>query len=878
MRRTFKPNAEKSASSDVEREIELHIELRAREFEAQGMAPEDARRAALDAFGDRGAVADEVTDIRQSTVRERHRRDWLDELRMDLLVGLRILRRSPSFTIIALLTLAIGIGANTAIFGVLRSVLLRPLPYPESEQLVQVWSDHRAIGRAQPEWLTPPDFADWRDGNSTFAGMASYQGWFPDLTGNGDPETLGGLLVSGTFFDVLRTKPAAGRLITKADDDTSAQRVVVLTNAFWQRRFGSDPTIVGKQLTLNGFSWTVAGILPADFRSPTPVAPSIIAPARRPPNGSCGRGCIVLRVIGRLKPNVSLAAAKADLGQIAARIARDYPETNAKVGVWLIPLKEQITGETKPALLTLSIAVGLVLLIGCVNLANLLLVRGAARAREIGVRAALGAGRGRVIRQLLTENLLLAIGGGILGVSLGVVGTRLLGAIVPATVRDVQDIRVDGTVLLFAVAITLLSALLFGLVPAVHAVRAGLMTSLRTNAQTGRDNRLRRGLVVTQLSFAVVLLVSAGLLLRSFLEMQRVDLGFKVDSVYLSTVTFRAQRYPDGARALAVIQDVLTRLRSNPAIKSAEATDLPPLSGGDQDIGAIPVGSTPAPGQPPSVWYRSVTPGYMKAMNIRLIAGRGITVDDRKGAPLVGVLNEEAARRFWPNDNPVGKMLSTGRSADAPRITIVGLAASGHHDGPNQPYKPELFLSLEQFPSRGVSLVVQPSRDPAAMVTVVRQTLHEVDPLVAIGKFDELRALAGGTVELPKLYATVVALFAAAALLLAALGVYGVMAYSVTQRQREIGVRLALGAEPSGIRSMVLGEGGRLAVVGLGLGLIGALLSGQLIAKLLFGVGRHDLATFVAVPVVLGIVTLIACWIPARRAMRLDPVRAIREE
>ena len=880
MKRTFKPNSEKSAPKDVEREIDLHIDLRAREFEAQGMSRDDARRAALQAFGDRAAIADEITDIRESTVRQRRRRDWFDEFRMDLVVGLRILRRAPSFTLVALLTLAIGIGANTAIFGVLRSVLLRPLPYPHAEQLVQVWSDHRAIGRAQPEWLTPPDFADWRDQNSTFSGMAAYQGWFPDLTGTGDPETVGGLLVSGTFFDVLEAKPAVGRLITKADDDTSAQRVVVLTHAFWQRRFGGDRSIVGKQLTLNGVPWTVAGVLSPEFRSPTPIAPNIIAPSRRPPNGGCGRGCIVLRVIGRLKPNVSLAAAQADVGRIAARIAHDYPQTNDKVGAWLIPLHEQITGQTKPALLTLSAAVAFVLLIGCVNLANLLLVRGAARGREIGVRAALGAGRARVIRQLLAENLLLAIGGGVLGIGVGIIGTRLLGAVVPAAVRDVQDIQVDGVVLAFAAGITLLSALVFGLVPALHAVRAGLMTSLRTSSgQSGRrDNALRRWLVVTQLSFAVVLLVSAGLLMRSFLLMQRVDLGFKTQGVYLTGVTFRAQRYPDGQRALAAIEDVLTRLRGNPAIKSAEATDLPPLSGGDQDISAIPVGSAPVQGQPPSIWYRSVTLGYFRALNIRLVAGRELTADDRKGAPLVGVINEEAARRFWPNQNPIGKVMAMGRASDAPRLTIVGVVRSGHHDGPNQPYKTELFVSLAQFPSRGVTLVLEPSRDVASMTAAVRQTLHDVDPLVAVGKFDELADLAGGTVELPKLYATLVSLFAAAALLLAALGVYGVMSYSVSQRQREICVRLALGAEPAGIRGMILGEGTRLAIIGLAIGLAGAVLAGQLLARLLFGVGRYDAPTLVTVPLVLGVVTLIASWIPARRAMRLDPVRAIREE
>ena len=882
MKRIFRlPDGSKGAPRDVEREIDLHIDLRAREFEAAGMSRDDARRAALEAFGDRHAVASEVSGIRESTVRERQRRDWLEELRMDLIVGARILRRSPSFAIVALLTLAIGIGANTAIFSVLRSVLLRPLPYPQPEQLVQIWSDHRAIGRAQPEWLTPPDFIDFRDGNSTFASMGTYQGWGPDLTGSGDPQTVSGMLVSGGFFDVLQSRPAIGRLITRTDDDASAVRVVVLTYQFWQRQFGGDQKILGRQLTLNGLPWTVAGVLSPDFRAPVSVTtPDIIAPARRPLNGPCGRGCIVLRAIGRMKPNVTAAMAQADLARIAERAARDYPNTNAKVGAWIIPLHEQITGSTKPALIALSFAVGFVLLIGCVNLANLLLVRGASRGREIGVRVALGAGRGRVIRQLLTENSLLALGGGIAGVGLGILVSGALAPLVPDSVRRVQDIRVDGGVLAFAAALTLLSALLFGLVPALHAVRAGLMTSLRTGAgQTGRrDNALRGALVVTQLSLAVVLLVSAGLLMRSFLVMQRVELGYRTQGVYLTGVTFRAARYPDASRAVGAIEDVLTRLRANPAVRVAEATDLPPMTGGDQDITAIPVGTTPSAGQPPSIWYRSVTLGYLQSIQMRLVTGRMFTADDRKDAPLVGIINEEAARKFFPGVNPIGRILSTGTRADAPQITIVGILASAHHDGANQPFKTELFLPFAQFPSRGVSLILQPSRDAAALAAAVRQTLHDVDPLVPVSALEPLTERAGSAVALPRLYAMLVGFFAAAALLLAALGVYGVMAYAVTQRQREIGVRLALGAEPAGIGRMVLGESGRLAVGGLALGLVGAVLAGQLLGKLLFGVSRYDAPTLITVPVVLGVVTIIASWLPARRAMHLDPVRAIREE
>lgn len=881
MKRVFRlPHGRAGAPKDVEREIELHIELRTREFEAMGMSQDDARRAALDAFGDRGAIEDEVNGIHQATIVHRQRRDWLGELKQDVVVGARVLRRSPSFAVIALLTLAIGIGANTAIFGVLRSVLLRPLPYAHAEQLVQVWADHRALGRAAPEWLTPPDFVDWRDGNTTLSGMAAYQGWGPDLTGTGDPESLSGLIVSGNFFDLLGGKPTVGRVLAMADDDASAERVVVLSHAFWERRFGSDPSVVGRQLTLSGVNWTVVGVLPQSFHAPVQTTPpDIFAAIRRPTNGPCGRGCIVVRAIGRLKPGVSVAAAQADLARIAARIAREYPQTNAKVGAWLIPLHEQITGPTKPALLALSFAVAFVLLIGCVNLANLLLVRGAARSREIGVRAALGAGRWRVVRQLVTENALLALVGGALGVGVGVVGTRALGALVPDSVRQIQEIHIDGHVLFFAAAITLLSAALFGLVPAIHAVRPGLMTSLRGGAQTGRHgNRLRSTLVVTQLSFAVVLLVSAGLLLRSFLSMQRVDLGYRSDGVFLTSVSFPRARYADGPRALAAIEDVLARLRANPAIRSAEATDLPPLSGGDQDITALPVGVTPTAGQPPAIWYRSVTLGYLSAMRMHLVSGRAFAVDDRTGAPLVGIINEEAAREFWHGQNPLGRVLATGESPDAPRLTVVGVVASARHDGPNQPYKPELFLPIAQFPSRGVTLVLEPSRDAASLTAAVRQALHDVDPLVPVSSINPLEQLVGGTVALPRLYATLVGLFAAAALLLATLGVYGVMAYAVTQRQREIGVRLALGAAPAGIGRMILGQGGRLALMGLGIGLGGAVLLGELMGKLLFGIDRYDALTFAAVPLVLGVATMVASWIPARRAMRLDPLTAIREE
>lgn len=881
MKRIFRlPDDEGRVPQDVHRELELHLELRAREFEAQGMSPDEARQAALRAFGDRAAIAHEVRSIRGSTIRERQRRDWLGAVRQDVLVGLRGLRRAPGFTIVALLTLAIGIGANAAIFSVLRSVILRPLPYPNAQELVQVWSDHRALGRATPEWLTPPDFLDWRDQNRTFTGMAAYTRWAPDLTSDGDPETLNGLVVSGNFFELLGARLSIGRALTMQDDDPGVETTVVLSDALWRRRFGADSSVIGRAITLNGLPATVVGVLDPAFRAPVQLAePDVYRATRRPTNSGCGRGCIVLRVIGRLRPDVSLAAAQADLSQIASRIAREHPETNSSVGAWLIPLHQQLTGGVRLPLLALTGAVGIVLLIGCVNLANLLLVRASAREREIAVRAAMGAQRGRLVRQLLTESGVLALVGGALGLWLGIGGSRVLATLVPASVRQVQEIRVDAMVLLFTAAITLLAGLAFGLLPALQAVRQDLIGALRDGrAATGRHMTLGSGLAVAQLSLAVVLLVGGGLLLRSFLAMQRVDLGYRSEGVMLTTVTLPAARYLEPARFKVTAEDLLRRLRASPAVRAADATDVSPLSGGDQDVTAIPVGAPEPPDGQRSVWYRSVTHGYLPLMRMRLVAGRPFEAGDREGALAVGIVNEEAARRFWPGENPVGRVLALGESDQAPRITIVGVVGSARHDGPDQPYKPELFVPWEQYPTRVLNLVLEPAGEGPALAAAYRQALRDVDPLLPVAALEPIGQRLGDAVALPRLYATLVGLFAASALLLAALGVYGVIAYTVAQRSREIGVRLALGADPAGIRRLVLSRGARLAVIGLAIGIAASLALGRVIETLLFGVTPFDVATLLTVPFVLTAVALLASWVPARRASRLDPASTMRAE
>lgn len=868
------------ASRDVRREIDLHLDLRAREFEAQGLPPDEARRAALAAFGDRGAIEAEMVALRQTTVREREQRDWWSALRQDLVVAVRGLRRTPGFTVAALLTLALGIGANTAIFSVLRPVLLRPLPYPESNRLVQVWSDHRARGREEPEWLTPPDFEEWRDQNRTFSGMAAYRGWSPDLTGSGDPVALSGFSVSGNFLTLLGARPLAGRLLTMADDDANAEPVVALSAAAWERQFGRDPGVVGRLLTLNGESWRVVGVVDRDFRPPLPVLPDLYRPMRRPPTDGCGRGCVVLRAIGRLAPNVTLEQAQQDLQQLAERQARDFPSTNAQVGAWLVPLHEQVTGKTRPALLALSGAVGFVLLIACVNLANLLLVRGAARARELGVRAALGAGRGRIVRQLLVESGVLAVLGGAMGLALGVAGSGVLATLVPEDVRQVQSIGVDGGVVAFCIALTVLSGLLFGVLPAVHAARLDLMDALRSGVRDlgGRGVTVRRTLVVSELALAVVLLVGAGLLMRSVVLMQRVQLGFRTDEALVSQVYFPRSRYAEPPRAVAAIDGLLTRLRAHPAIRSAEAADVTPLSGGgDQDVTAIAVGEPPRSGGRNALWYRTVTPGYLQLMGMPLVAGRHFTAEDREGSAPVAIVNEEAARQLWGGKSPIGRVIATSEDPSEPRATVVGVVASARHDGPSQPVKEELFLPLGQFPARAVDVVMVAPGGATAAASALRTALRDVDPLIPVADVTPMAARAGNAVALPRLYASLLGIFAGASLLLAMIGVYGVMAYAVSQRQREIGVRLAMGASPAGIRRLVLGEGGRLALLGIVVGIALSLGVGRLLRALLFGVSGFDVPTLVTVPVLLGAMAMLASWIPARRAMRVDPLAAMRE-
>jgi predicted permease len=874
------PHGARDIDVDVRRELEFHVEERRRELIAEGMTPASARAAAAAGFGDREALEAEVRMLRGETVQARRRRGRWDDLRQDLRVAMRGLRRTPGFTIVALLTLGLGIGANSAVFSVLDSVLLRPLPYSGSDRLVQLWTDHRVrSGRSSPEWLTPPDFADWRDQNQTFASMASYQNWRATLTGSGDPESLGGLAVSGDFFRVLGVPAAVGRTITDADDDPGVEPVVVLAYSLWRGHFGGDPAIINRQIDLNGQSWRVVGVMPPTFRAPIQGSVAVFRAVRRPANAGCGRGCIVLRAVGRLRPGVTLAQAQADIGGIARREAESYPATNQGVGAWLFGLHEQIAGPTTQPLLALTSAVALVLLIACVNVANLLLLRGAARGRELSVRAALGAGRGRLVRQLLTEGALLAGAGGMLGLGLAALGSRWLAAAVPPMVRDIQTIGINGTVIAYTVVISIVSGLLFGLLPSLKSTDSNLMGLLRSGVREvgSRRSWSQHALVAGQLAIAVVLLVGAGLLIRSLAMLERVDLGYRTSGVLLGNVTLPAARYPRPKITLTM-ETLLTQLRASPGVRAAELTDQPPLSTGDQDMTAIALGEPQRGSAPGSIWYRVTSPGYLPLMHVRLLEGRYFNERDREGSAPVGIVNMEAVQKLWGGKSPLGRVLSSGPDSSSPHLVVVGVVTTDLQDGPNQPSKAELFVPLGQIPNNGFSIVVEPSHGAANAIASMRTAIRAVDPLLPFATPAAMEDLASDVVALPRLYATVIGVFAAAALALAVIGVYGVMAYAVAQRQREIGVRLALGASPANIGRLLLWRGAQLAAVGVGIGLLGAAALGRLLGSLLFGISSTDIETYTVVPLILGATEFVACWVPARRAMRIDPIVAIRQE
>jgi len=809
------------------------------------------------------------------------REETMDALRQDLRFALRTLRARPAFTIIAVLTLGLGIGATTAIFSVVNAVLLRPFPWPEANRLVLVWGTR---GSTRQNGVVYLDYLDWQKRSHSFDALAVMRGQSVNLTGGDRPERVIGSFVTANMFPVIGATSAQGRLFTDAETEVATkQPVAVISDDFWHSHFGGRADAVGRTLILNGVPFTVIGVTKPETIAPLGT-PDVWMPIGYYPNAGDLelRGRAGVLVVGKLKSHVSVEHAQRDLDAIERRLADEYPATNVGIGANVQPLVDQIVGPVRTPILLVLAAVGIVLLIACANVANLQLARAAARRRELSVRTALGAGRSRLIRQLLTESLLLSLVGGALGIVIARWGVSLLASQVAAAVPVNGTIGLDGSVLLFAALITLGAGVLFGSAPAWQYSRADVRDALtvRGNAGASRASRLtlRSVLVGAQMALSVVLLVSAGLLTRSLAALSRVDPGF--DASHALTAQFRlpAAKYKTEAQISAMFTRTLEEMRSVPGVEKVALVRAAPLNGNGESYPYFLAGQAVTdPDKAPTAQLNVVSSGYFETLRIPRLAGRDFTIDDRAGAPPVVIVNEQLARRAWPNESPIGKTIRVGGD-DAPWATVIGVVGNVKHFRLSEDPLDQAYLSYQQRPLIFTEVVVRAAGDPAAVANAIRAAIWRVDRDQPVWRVRTMSRVLDEARGGPKLTVWLMAAFAALALVLAAIGVYGVMSYAVARRTQEVGIRMALGARRHQVLLMVLRDGMRTTLLAVIVGLVVAATGTRLLASQLFGVTTTDPLTFVAVPLLLGLVALLACYLPARRASRVDPIVALRAE
>lgn len=807
------------------------------------------------------------------------RSGWLDGTWKDLAWGGRRLRASPGFTVVAALTLALGIGATSAIFSVVNGVLLRPLPFSDSTRIVglyQVWQGNRDV-------YSPPNFLDVQARAKSFSSSAAYNDDRRTLTGAGEPVRVDTIDVTAGFFDVLETPPLLGRTLNRADNDSGHTHVVVLGNAMWRTRFGADPAVVGRSITLDGEPWQVVGVMPAGFQ--WPFGAEAWTPAEYKSSfTSTNRGAWYLAAMARLKPGVTIDQAALEMADLGRQLERQYPDMNSKVGMTAYPIVDYLLGDTKRALLVLLGSVGFVLLIACVNVANLVLARSASREDELAVRVAMGAGRWRLVRQAMVENLLLAALGGAIGLALAVGGLRLLHAFAPAGVPRLDTVSLDPAMVAFTFLATALSGLLFGVMPALHSTSGVLIDALRERGRGAlsgpRGRVMRHTLVITEMALAVLLLTGAGLLIRSFVRLMHVDPGFRVDHALIFQVGLPGARYPDDAARDAFYDRASAALSSMAGTSGVGAVLFVPPNPNQFDLSFSVAGRPPLrPADEPVMEVRIADPAYFHVMGIPVRRGRLFDGRDRAGSTPVMLITESAAHKFFADEDPLGKHIRIGWHRNKQQVEgdIVGVVADVKSFGIDQDAPAQLYLPLAQVPEEPMAYVVRTSVDPESMFATVRATMHSVDPNLPLVRLQTLAEHVDQSIAERRFYMLLLGLFGAVALALAAVGIFGVLSFLVAHRTREIGVRMALGADRGSVVGLVMKQTVVLAGTGAVVGTVAGLLLTSAMVTMLFDVKPTDPVTYVVVDGLLVGVAVLAAWVPARRAVRVDPIAALRE-
>ena len=860
---------------DLSEELEAYLEMLVEVKVAEGLKPREARRAALIELGGVDQVKERVREVRVGY--------FLGTVWQDLRYGVRTLLKSPAFTIVAVLSLALGIGANTAIFSVVNGILLRPLPYPESERMVAVW--HTPPQESFPGTtrfsVSPGNYLDWKEQSRAFERMAIYQYAGLSLSGGGDPVPVTGASVSSDFFSVLGIEVERGRAFSTEEEQQGREQVVILSHGLWQRAFGANPNLIGQTVTLNSRSFTVVGIMPAGFEFPAEA--ELWVPLAWDAAERQTRAIHDYLVVARLKRDASLAQAQAEMSTISSRLEQQYPEANKGWGAVVIPLKEDMVGDVRPALLVLFSAVGFVLLIACANVANLMLARGANRKKEIALRIALGATRGRIVRQLLCESVLLSVVGGLLGLLLAGWGGQLLVRLSAGSLPNSGEVGMDSWALGFTLLVSLVAGVLAGVAPAMQFSKNELSETLKQGSGRGGGSsvkqRTRKVLVVCEVAMSLVLLVGAGLMIRSFWKLQSVDPGFDTSNALTLSVGLSPVRYAEPQQQLAFHDRVLEQIKAQPGVVAVGSTTTIPLTGGGSRQ-PFTIEGRPAPpvSEQPLAQTRYVSPDYFRAIGIPIRQGRAFEDRDRDGAPQVVIISEAMARRFWPGQNPLGQRLTASFHEQQGPREVVGVVGDVKSRGLDDDAAATMYLPFRQAPRPWITFVARTASDPQGFVQPVSRVVYAVDKEQALSSVRTMDQVLTESLSGRRFNMTLLMTFAGLALALAAVGVYGVMNYSVMLRRRELGIRIALGARGLDVLRLVLGQGLALTLIGVGVGMAGAYALTRLMSSLLYGVTATDFVTFGSVSGVLILVGLLASFLPARRATKVDPMIALRSE